>query len=135
METSCSQLLHSPPAVRCVVFNQTLHRTILQSFRFLLLAPSGSRRGSSLKSSLRSLFSIEHPLGCLGGSVGSASNFSSGHDLTVCEFEPRVGLYADSSEPGACLGFCVSLSLCPSPAHALSLSLSFCLFLSLFLSL
>ena len=37
-------------------------------------------------------------------------------------FEPRIGLCADSSEPGACLGFCVSLALCPSPAHALSLS-------------
>ena len=31
---------------------------------------------------------------------------------------------ADSSEPGACFGFRVSLSLCSSPTHALSLSLS-----------
>ena len=31
---------------------------------------------------------------------------------------------ADSSEPGACFGFCVSLSLCLSPARALSLLLS-----------
>ena len=61
--------------------------------------------------------------GCLGGSVGEVSDFSSGHDLTVCGFEPRVGLCADSSEPGACFGFCVSLSLCSSPTHALSLSL------------
>ena len=53
-----------------------------------------------------------------------ASNFSSGHDLTVHEFEPRVGLCADSLEPGARLGFCVSLSLCPSPAHAPSLASS-----------
>ena len=29
---------------------------------------------------------------------------------------------ADSLEPGACFGFCVSPSLCPSPAHTLSLS-------------
>ena len=41
-------------------------------------------------------------LGCLGGSVGYASAFGSGHDLTVREFEPRVGLWADGSEPGAC---------------------------------
>ena len=41
-------------------------------------------------------------MGCLGGS---------GHDLAVCEFEPRVGLCADGSEPGACFGSCVSLSL------------------------
>ena len=44
--------------------------------------------------------------------------------LTVCGFEPRVGLCADSSEPGACFGFCVFLSLCPSPACVLCLSLS-----------
>ena len=31
---------------------------------------------------------------------------------------------AVSWEPGACFGFCVSLSLCPSPASTLSLSLS-----------
>ena len=45
-----------------------------------------------------------------------------GHDLSVREFEPRVRLWADGSEPGACFRFCVSLSLCPSPVHALSLS-------------
>ena len=60
--------------------------------------------------------------GRLGGSVGQASDFGSGHDLTVHEFEPRVRLCADSSGPGACFRFCVSLSLCPSPAHTLSLS-------------
>ena len=62
--------------------------------------------------------------GRLGGSVGQASHFGSGHHVIVHEFEPRVGLCADTSEPGACFGFCVSVSLCPSPAHALSLSLS-----------
>ena len=62
--------------------------------------------------------------GNLGGSVGRASDFGSGHDLTVHEFEPRVGPCADSSEPGACFGFCVFLSLCPSPTCAVSLSLS-----------
>ena len=66
----------------------------------------------------------ERFLGRLGGSVGEASSFGSGHDLAGGGFEPRVGLCADRSEPGACFGFCVSLSLCPSPAHALSLSLS-----------
>ena len=47
-----------------------------------------------------------------------------GHDLTVREFEPRIGLWADGSEPGAYFRFCVSLSLCPSPIHAVSLSVS-----------
>ena len=47
-----------------------------------------------------------------------------GHGLSICEFEPCVGLYADSSEPGACFGFCVSVSFSPSPTCARSLSLS-----------
>ena len=53
-----------------------------------------------------------------------ASDFGSGHDLVVHEFEPRVRLCADCSEPGACFAFCVSVSLCPSPTHALSFSVS-----------
>ena len=44
--------------------------------------------------------------------------------ISWSEFEPRVRLCADSSEPGAYFGFCVSLSLFPSPAHALSVSVS-----------
>ena len=63
-------------------------------------------------------------VGCLGGSVGWATNCGSGHDLTVCEFQPCIGFCADSSEPGACFWFCVSPSLYPSPPHALSLHLS-----------
>ena len=59
----------------------------------------------------------------LGGSVGEASDFGSGHDLAVHKFEPRVGLCADSSEPGACLGSSVSPSLRPSPAYWLSLKI------------
>ena len=37
---------------------------------------------------------------------------------------PRIGLCADSSEPGACFRFYVSLSLCPSPTCALSPTVS-----------
>ena len=58
--------------------------------------------------------------GRLGDLVGSATDLSVGHDLTSCEFKPHTGLYADSSEPGICFGFCVSLSLCPSPACTVS---------------
>ena len=50
-----------------------------------------------------------------------------GHDLAVREFEPRVRLWVDGSEPGACFRFCVSLSLlptCPCPARALILCFS-----------
>ena len=70
--------------------------------------------------------------GGLGGSVGWAPNFRSGHDLPGCDFEPRVGLCADGSEPGACFEFCVFLSLplpCLSteprtvPAHSTCLHL------------
>ena len=60
--------------------------------------------------------------GRLGGSVGWASDFGSGHELTVGEFEPCIGLCADSLQPGACFKFYVSLSLCSSPTQALSLS-------------
>ena len=61
--------------------------------------------------------------GRLGGSVSWASSFGSGHDLMVCRFEPCIGLYADSSEPGACSDS-VSLFLCPSPARSRVLSFS-----------
>ena len=37
--------------------------------------------------------------GHLGGSVGQASDFGSGHDLTVCEFKPCIRLSAVSTEP------------------------------------
>ena len=46
--------------------------------------------------------------------------------ISVPEFEPHVKLCADSSEPRAYFEICVSLSLSlslrPSPTHALSLS-------------
>ena len=44
-----------------------------------------------------------------------------GHNLAIREFEPRVGLWADVSEPGACFRFCVSLSLSAPPPFMLSL--------------
>ena len=47
-------------------------------------------------------------------------HFGSGHDLMVLEFEPHVGLCTDRT----CLGFSLSLCLCPFPAHVLSLILS-----------
>ena len=62
--------------------------------------------------------------GCLGGSVGWVSDVSSGHDLAVCEFKPRIVLCADSAEPGAYFRFYVSPSLYPSLAHTLCLSVS-----------
>ena len=48
---------------------------------------------------------------------------SSGHDLTVHEFESHIGLCADSPglEPAS---DSVSPSVCPSPTQALSLSVS-----------
>ena len=48
-------------------------------------------------------------------------DFSSGRDLTVPEFEPRIGLLADSSE-AAWASLCLPFSL-PLP-HLFSLSLS-----------
>ena len=63
--------------------------------------------------------------GHLGGSVGETANSGSGHDLAACEFEPRVGLCADSSEPGSLLRIlCLPLSVPPLLTYCLSLSLS-----------
>ena len=58
-------------------------------------------------------------------------DFSSGHDLTVCEFEPHMGLCADRVEPA---WNSPSLSAPTWLTLSLSLSLSFSLSLSLSLS-
>ena len=63
-------------------------------------------------------------LGAPGWLSGLSTYFSSGHDLTVHGFKLHIGLRADSSEPGACFRFCVSLSLSASPLLVCSLSLS-----------
>ena len=71
----------------------------------------------------RSLLSfLEGNAGAPGWCSRLSVRLQPGHDLAVREFEPRVRLWADGSEPGACFRFCVSLSLCPTPVHALSLS-------------
>ena len=46
--------------------------------------------------------------------------FGSGHDLTICEFEPLVGLCPGSVEPA---WDSLSPSLCPSCSCAVSVSL------------
>ena len=48
-------------------------------------------------------------------------DFRSGHDLTVREFEPCVGLCITEQSLLGFLSLSLS-SLCPSPAHSLSLS-------------
>ena len=50
-------------------------------------------------------------------------DFSSSHDLTVGGLKPHFGVYSDSLEP-TWDSLSSPLSLCPSPAHALCLSLS-----------
>ena len=53
---------------------------------------------------------------------GLSLGYSSGHDLTVCEFEPHIGLFPDGSEPA---WDPLSLStLSAPPLLALCLSLS-----------
>ena len=52
-----------------------------------------------------------------------ALGFSSGHDLTVREFEPHIGLFADSVEP-ALDSLSPSLSAPPLLTFLHSLSLS-----------
>ena len=83
----------------------------------------GSQEEDIFKKNENAIIDKKKNKGHVGGSVGEASDFGSGRDLAVHGFEPRVGLCADSSEPGACFGFWVSLSLslCPFPVCALSL--------------
>ena len=50
-------------------------------------------------------------------------DLGSGHDLMVHEFEPRVRLLTDIMEP-AWDSLSPSLSLCPSPSHTYTHSLS-----------
>ena len=50
-------------------------------------------------------------MGHLAGLVSEVMDLGLGHALMFCEFEPRVQLCADSSEPGACFRFSLSLSL------------------------
>ena len=85
------------------------------------LARQSQTRSPTLPSLGFSICKIRTP-GAPGWRSRLSVRLQPGHDLSVCEFEPRVGLWADGSEPGACFRFCVSLSLCPSPVHALSLS-------------
>ena len=54
--------------------------------------------------------------------LSQLTDFGSGHDLMPHWFELRAGLCADSSEPGACFGFCLPLSL---PLLCLCLSLKY----------
>ena len=49
--------------------------------------------------------------------------FSSGHDLTVYEFDALFAILSLSLSLSLCLSLSLSLSLCPSPAHAISVSL------------
>ena len=81
------------------------------------LVTVGITQGSGNRPHLSSLSSsrIDYVPGRLGGSVSEASDCGSGHDLAVRGFEPRVVICADSSEPGACFRFYISLSLCHSP--------------------
>ena len=60
--------------------------------------------------------------GHLGVSVRGVSSFSSGHDLTVCEFLPRTGLWANGSEPVSDRLFPLPPPSRPFPTCSLSLS-------------
>ena len=60
---------------------------------------------------------------CLSGSVGQVSDFGSGHDLTVHEFKPQIGLSVVSTDLASDPLF-PSLSAPPPLVLSLSLSLS-----------
>ena len=65
---------------------------------------------------LRHDIEVMYLTGCLGGSVGEASDFGSGHDFMVCGFEPHFRVCADSVEPASdTLSLFLSLSAPPPP--------------------
>ena len=66
-------------------------------------------------------FCLNALLGAPGWHSRVSIRLQPGHDLSVREFEPCIGLWADGSEPGACFRFCLPLSL-PLP-HSFSVSL------------
>ena len=117
-QAKSSRFVNSSPILGSALILQSLLGIL--SLSPSLSAPPPLLSLSQNKASLKKLKSTGH----LGGSVGRASNFSSGHELVVREFEPHIWLCADRSEPGTCFRFCVSLSLCSSPTHTLSLCLS-----------
>ena len=84
--------------------------------------PSTWSKGIRCPSSTGHLFYASIKNGVLGAQSVDRPTSASGHDLAICEFEPRVTLCADSSEPGACFRFCVSLCLSLPSSHSLSLS-------------
>ena len=61
---------------------------------------------------------------CVAQSVERPTSAQDMISRFMSENQPCIRLCSDSSEPGACFRFCVSFSLCPSPACALSLFLS-----------
>ena len=125
---------------------QSVERLTLAQVMITLLVGSSPASGwvltaqslePALDSVSPSLFAPPLPALCLSlslknertyGAPGWRSRLSvrlqPGHDLAVREFEPRVRLWADGSEPGACFRFCVSFSLCSSPTRALCVCLS-----------
>ena len=48
---------------------------------------------------------------------GLTLDFGSGHDLTVCGFEPHLGLHTEVWSLLGILSLSLSLSLCSSPTH------------------
>ena len=117
--------LVGPPGQRQTLGQGSSKRRDL--FKLSWVRPSGRRRcglpGETTSALIHEGEDHKNKREARGTWVAQSVDFSSGHGLTACEFKPPVGLGADSSEPGACFGFCVSLSLCPFPAHALSVSL------------
>ena len=95
--------------------------------------------GSQVRQGLKSIFQLEHRringkyyftkkkkktiIGCtwVAQSVKCPTSAQVMISRSV-SLSPAVGGGADSSEPGAYFGFCVSLSLCPSPTRTHTLS-------------
>ena len=106
--------------IKCLAFNRLSHQRAPIHFFNKIVSTVSDRWTISTFGDL-----IYTEVGPLGGSVGSASDFSSGHELTVLEFKPcPTAVCSDSSEPGACFWLCLPLSLFLSGSHSVSFSFS-----------
>ena len=119
-------LLKSYPALssirrlRCALQRKHMYQISFVQRRVLMLFAVSSMRMN--RQFLINRGSLNEKAGAPGWRSRLSVQLQPGHDLAVRGFEPRVRLWADGSEFGACFRFCVSLSLCPSRVHALSLS-------------
>ena len=77
-----------------------MHMKVLSQLILIGISQQDKENLMPKSSDLLNVLKIRRIMGHLGGSVRhSTLDFSSGLDLTVCEFKPHIGLCADGVKP------------------------------------